>query len=363
MKIELETPVQNSFRVQQVSGMFSLEVGQTATDEIEYEEPPINEENWKIGLIVGPSGSGKSTVAKRLFGENLFFKGEWPESKAVIDGFDERLSIKDVTSILTAVGFSSPPAWVKPYSVLSNGEQFRCDLARALSLSKITNNPNTIIAFDEFTSVVDRTVGKVASAAISKGIKNGNIPCRFVAVTCHYDVAEWLEPDWILDMATGKVVRGCLRRPEIKLEVRKSNRNAWPIYRKHHYLNHSIGSACGQYYEAFINGVRCAFLSIVSSIGHKNLRQVGRLVVLPDFQGIGIGIKLLSFVSELYKRQNLTVRIITSNPAMIHGLKKKKDWVLKDFGKKTSGKNSNIKYKTSGDRITATFSYIGNREA
>ena len=47
-----------------------------------------------------------------------------------IDGLGER-PIKEITGLFTAVGFSSPPSWVKPYQVLSNGEQFRCDLARA----------------------------------------------------------------------------------------------------------------------------------------------------------------------------------------------------------------------------------------
>ena len=47
-------------------------------------------------------------------------------------------------------------------------------------------------------------MAKVCSAAIAKGIRRGHLPCRFVAVTCHYDVAEWLEPDWMLDMATGE---------------------------------------------------------------------------------------------------------------------------------------------------------------
>ena len=112
--------------------------------------------------------------------------------------------------MLTAVGFSSPPAWVKPYRVLSQGEQFRCDLARALLTGKRR------VVFDEFTSVVDRTVARIGSAAVAKAVRRsgaGVSPAntssaailvarkQFVAVTCHYDVAEWLEPDWVLDMA------------------------------------------------------------------------------------------------------------------------------------------------------------------
>ena len=77
----------------------------------------------------------------------------------------------------------------------------------ALSLSPASSIPHPLTVFDEFTSVVDRNVAKVCSAAIAKGIRRGSIPCRFVAVTCHYDVAAWLEPDWIVDMSTCELTR------------------------------------------------------------------------------------------------------------------------------------------------------------
>ena len=174
-------------------------------------------------------------MAKKLFGEHLYQRNEWPADRAVIDGLGD-LPIKQITGMFTAVGFSSPPSWIKPYHVLSNGEQFRCDLARALSQagnrdgtttqgvvpgqagsgtrSQVNHNntagqagsgthiDNSLVVFDEFTSVVDRNVARVVSAAIAKGIRAGRIGCRFVAVTCHYDVTEWLEPDWVIDMAT-----------------------------------------------------------------------------------------------------------------------------------------------------------------
>ena len=133
----------------------------------------------------------------------------------MVDCFGE-LPVRHVVELFTAVGFGSPPSWIKPYHVLSCGERFRCDLARALaaqlsgvgircraepSASHLAHS-HPLVVFDEFTSVVDRNVAKVCSAAIAKGIRRGHLPCRFVAVTCHYDVAEWLEPDWVLDMAT-----------------------------------------------------------------------------------------------------------------------------------------------------------------
>ena len=108
-----------------------------------------------------------------------------------IDGFSAG-SIKDITAVLTAVGFSSPPSWIKPYRVLSSGERFRCDLARAIL------EGGDLVVFDEFTSVVDRTVARIGSAAVAKAVRR--MGRRFVAISCHYDIAAWLEPDWVLDM-------------------------------------------------------------------------------------------------------------------------------------------------------------------
>jgi hypothetical protein len=208
-------PVHDSFRVQQVAGMFDVPLAEKAAERFEVELPDANEP-WQIGLIVGPSGSGKSTVARHAFAEQMYVGADWPADRAVVDCFGE-LPVRRVVDLFTAVGFGSPPSWIKPYNVLSNGERFRCDLARALSvvrspLSVATDNgPRTtdphVVVFDEFTSVVDRNVAKICSAAIAKGIRRGHLPCRFVAVTCHYDVAEWLEPDWVLDMATCKLHR------------------------------------------------------------------------------------------------------------------------------------------------------------
>lgn len=66
----------------------------------------------------------------------------------------------------------------------------RVELARAMLESDF-------IVFDEFTSVVDRQVAQTASMAINKAVHR--MDKQFIAVTCHYDVLEWLQPDWVFD--------------------------------------------------------------------------------------------------------------------------------------------------------------------
>ena len=229
IEVQLECPVFDSFRVQQVAGIFDVPLAKKLREQFTVDVPPLDFD-WHIGVIVGPSGSGKTTLARRLFGKQFIEHVQWPTDRAVIDCFDlmsprvdaslrdsrspPRLSIQHITGLLTAVGFSSPPSWVKPYHVLSGGERFRCDLARALAegwkpqppSNQVSNAADIpLIAFDEFTSVVDRNVARIGSAAVAKAIRSRQIHCRFVAVTCHYDILEWLEPDWVIDMSNARI--------------------------------------------------------------------------------------------------------------------------------------------------------------
>jgi ABC-type ATPase with predicted acetyltransferase domain len=143
---------------------------------------------WQVGVIVGRSGSGKTSIAKQLF-PDAYIKGFEYNHKCVLDDFPEELETGEITKALSSVGFASPPDWLKAYDCLSQGEKMRVDIARALCLNK------SLIVFDEFTSVVDREIAKVSAFAISKAVRRSNK--KFIAVTCHYDVVDWLQPDWV----------------------------------------------------------------------------------------------------------------------------------------------------------------------
>jgi hypothetical protein len=180
-----------SFRAQSVIGSFAL-----ADCKLEKRFKgilPIEEEPWQIGVIVGRSGTGKTSIAKELFGSSYINRFEYTH-KSILDDFPESLSVSDITKALCSVGFASPPDWLKSYDQVSQGEKMRVDIARALLLEQ------PLIVFDEFTSVVDREVAQISAYAISKAVrKTGK---RFIAVTCHYDVIDWLEPDWVFTTDT-----------------------------------------------------------------------------------------------------------------------------------------------------------------
>jgi ABC-type ATPase with predicted acetyltransferase domain len=177
----------DSFRAQSVVGSFTL-------NDVKLQKHfkgslPIEEDDWQIGIIVGRSGSGKSSIVKRLFPDSYISGFEYLH-ECLLDDFPENLETSEITHLLCNVGFASPPDWLKAYSCLSQGEKMRVDIARALCLTQ------KLIVFDEFTSVVDREIAKVSSFAISKAVRRQKDK-KFIAVTCHYDVVDWLEPDWV----------------------------------------------------------------------------------------------------------------------------------------------------------------------
>jgi ABC-type ATPase with predicted acetyltransferase domain len=180
-----ESKPKETFRISSVLNAFDLDIEKIRehfTGNID-----IDGKDWNVGLIVGGSGTGKSTIANEVFGD--YFTEYDYKSQAVIDDMPKGKSIKEITKAFTSVGFASPPSWLKPYEVLSNGEKMRCDLANCILQEK------EIIVFDEFTSVVNREVAKTGSYAISKAVKKLNK--KFIAVACHSDIIDWLEPDWI----------------------------------------------------------------------------------------------------------------------------------------------------------------------
>lgn len=321
--INLEAPFYDSLRVQKTSQNFDCDPKIYLKRELKYDVPPLDSD-WQIGLIVGPSGAGKTTVARQLLGESLYTGFDWARDKALIDNFPADMTTQQINFVLTAVGFSSIPAWIKPYNVLSNGEKFRADLALALSLGR----ENDVVAFDEYTSVVDRTVAKTASMALHKNIKKGRIKRRFVAVTCHYDLIEWLQPDWILDMESGACSGGCQRlRPEIRVEIRKTGKEFWKLFERHHYLRGNI-PACNDYWCGFIDDKPACF-TVVTNLQIRSTvhaKRVSRLVVMPEFQGIGIGGKFLSAVAAHYRRNNWDVYANGRHAAFVSFMRRSPDW-------------------------------------
>ena len=245
ISINRSSEIERTPRVELLESMFEIPSSEKLfvhlSGEINVDKP------WNIGLIVGPSGSGKTLLLNEYFGEPTQLN--W-KARSVIDDFSSSLSMEEIARVCQSVGFNTIPAWARPYSVLSNGEKFRVEIARRILEESNSPNQNVlcpIITVDEFTSVVDRQVAQFASHSIQKYVREKNK--KLVCASCHYDIIDWLQPDWILE--PGNPCRFTWRslraRPPITVAVSRVKYETWQLFKDFHYLSQDLNKAARCY--------------------------------------------------------------------------------------------------------------------
>lgn len=351
MKIDVTVSMDTAptTRMRQVSSMFDAPITKKASRKWSG-DVPIEDRTWSIGLIVGPSGAGKSTLARRMFGDE--FRASW-DHRSVIDNFDSQLSVEQISEALSAVGFNTIPAWLRPHGTLSNGEKFRCDLARML----VADMP--LVWVDEFTSVVDRQVAKIGSHALARYVR-GKTGRQFVAVGCHYDVIDWLQPDWVLEPASMTFAwRSVQRRPAIVGVVKRCSRSLWPMFAPYHYMSAEL-SLSARCFAVFIDERPIAFVGVlplpVSTGARKGeaIDRVSRVVVLPDWQGCGVAFRLLDSLGAAYTALDRRFRNYPATPGFIAAHRRKREWREISASKLRSRDQLG-----AGGRPCAVFEYVG----
>ena len=348
--------VESTFRTHQVMGMLDLPID-LAQGEFFAVDVPGLDEDWQIGAIVGCSGTGKTTVARAAFGEDALREPKWNRRRAIIDQLSDQ-PIEQITRVLTSVGLGNAPSWLRPFHVLSCGEQFRCQIARKILGGK------SLLVCDEFTSALDRKLARNLCISISRYIHREECKSRLVAVTNHIDVLPWLTPDWTLDMNTNALHWRRLRRPSLQFAVRRCHRSLWPRFARHHYLSGSL-SCAAKCYAALENGLPVAFCAVISMLGRPEIHRITRLVTLPDYQGLGIGGKLLNRVAKAERDEGYRVHITTSHPGLVHFLERSQLWRSRGRRLVTDAPRQigNCPLRTSLGRLTATFEFVSDPSA
>ncbi len=307
--------------------------------------------DWNIGVIYGGSGTGKTTLLKQ-FGtiEKINFDSE----KSLISNFDW-LEPNEATMLLSSIGLSSVPTWLRPFHLLSNGEQYRAELAYKIGKAK----ENEVVLIDEYTSVVDRDVAKSMSYALQKYIKKYNK--KIVLASCHFDIMEWLMPDWTYSPLKGRVEKHDYRlrkRPQIELQIFRGRYETWNIFKHHHYLSADLNKSSINY-VILMNDKPIGFVAILPfpGVGDEKTRRCSRIVILPDYQGLGLGKEILNYISSIYWKNEYQMYIRTMSPSLGLALEKDKNWIATSSNKKIPGKD------TSGrkliERPSFSYKYIG----
>lgn len=310
----------NSYRAARVKSLFNCESG---CDFKLQAELPIESNDWKIGVIVGGSGTGKSSLLRAAWPDEPVYQPTWPTDRPIIDAIAPAGDFNGVTAALAAVGLGSVPSWLRPWHALSEGEKFRANLARLIAEAPARAK------VDEFTSVVDRQIARFGALAFAKAWRRGG--GQVILSTCHRDVLDWIEPCWTFDTATGELARGRLhRRPSFTVDVYKTDWRHWPAFEPHHYLKLPKMVAAFNY-VAVVEGQLVAHVAFATRPGLCEARAC-RLVVMPEWQGAGVGMRFLNHVSELWRRGSnpykrpMPTLFHTSHPGLCEAIRRDKRW-------------------------------------
>lgn len=354
MKIELKHKIQNDKYTEYVYDNFDIQDRSETTTEVSFSLGEAKNFDWNIGVIYGSSGSGKTTILKQM-GE--LSKSSFDLNKSLISNFDF-LEPNEAAKLLSSMGLSSVPTWLRPFNLLSNGEQFRADIAYKVAKA----NDNDVILIDEFTSVVDRDVAKSMSFAIQKYLRKNNK--RMIVASCHYDVMEWLTPDWVCSPQKngGSLEKGqWLRqsRPKIELQVSRVESSTWDLFKKHHYLTENANKSC-KFLLFTWNKKPVGIAAMINQPrkGCPNGFAISRVVVLPDFQGLGLGVKICEFCAAIFKDIGGKIYIKTIHPALGVYFNSSENW----RGTLKNGKVGNTNDKNAVNRfsrVSYCHEYVG----
>ncbi|CAK9023620.1 Hypothetical protein SCF082_LOCUS16285 [Durusdinium trenchii] len=277
--------------------------------------------SWSIGAIIGPSGSGKSTNLKN-FGQGLPF--QWDPAKSVWD----QLPYGDKKKLLEAVTLGEAAAR-RSYDQLSAGERSLAQLARSLCSN------GSVITVDEFTSLLDRHRAYQVCTKIHPFIMERGI--QLVVAGCHKDIADWLRVNWVFEADSGELLQVqdftvgspppriavSFEVPKIDLVMRRletstRSRNIFAShFEAHHYMDGLLPTGLYGQLIRTTSGELVAFHAVSAQPGqiHNAMRE-SRLVVLPPWQGYGIGPRASTLAAELIVASGMRLFCKTSQEAL-----------------------------------------------
>ena len=328
-----------------------LDTIRTKYDIKDYVETPVTIPDLPkegLVLIVGTSGSGKSTILRSL-GHNQTVTIS--PCMSVIENFS---TAERGEELLLAAGLRSIPAWFRAPSTLSNGERHRFEMAVAIDQG--------IQCIDEFTSVVDRDTAKALAYSVRKYYDRN--PGVLYIASCHRDITDWLDPDYIYDtdvqeLSARRSLHLRLGRPKITLDIRGTTPDDWRRFSKYHYLDTRMSRSV-HCYVGLIGDKPVAFHAAIHSTNrdiHSYWRG-HRTVVLPEFQGLGIGTAFSDAIAEMYVSRGMRYFSKTAHPSFGEHREKSPLWRATS----TNRKSRKSSYLLKDGSIRAMPGYGGNAE-
>lgn len=363
LTVSLHSDPSKSFRCTKAANSLDIDVTKKLTHTLSVAadlEAPYN-----VGLIIGASGSGKTTLARHVFGDDAFREFLDP-TRPVIDQFPDDYTYDDCAAALNGVGLTAVTCWIRPAFTLSNGQKTRAEIA----LQMARDAERCVI--DEWTSVVDRTVAKIMSYCISKHARSARR--SVVLLSCHYDVIEWLNPDWIIDCNKQtftdrrSLCRNFQRSEQITFDVRKADRASWRYFSKYHYLSDRLPGGATETFGLFKGDEQVGFQCFANYVPHKPgtamKMHFNRTVIHPDYVGFGLGARFINATSEIMSRRGFEVMAKFSSAPVKRALDKHADkWRLISIDRqitKTAPTGNMIRAGGFREQVkTYSYRYIG----
>lgn len=346
--MKLESPVFKTFRCQKAADSLDINSEEKARHELsvfaDLKTP------YHIGLILGASGSGKTTLAKAIFGNDCFDVA-FDASRPVIEQFPEKWTYDECAAALAGIGLTAAPCWIRPMATLSNGQKARAEAALLMS-----QQAKSTICIDEWTSVVDRTVAKVMCHCLQKYARKSRQ--RVVVLSCHYDVVDWLNPDWVIDcnkqdyLDRRSMVGTHKRSDQLCFTIREVERESWKYFSKYHYLSKTLPGGKIYNFGLFHGNNQIGFQCFAAYIiGDMQTYFSNRTVIHPDYAGLGLGIILINETSKIMVKRGFKVKAKFSSTPIYRSMVKNELWkctkINKPIKKQFVGKVKNKSEKES----------------
>ena len=219
-----------------------------------------------------------------------------------------------------------------------------------------------IQCIDEFTSVVDRDTAKALAYSVRKYYDRN--PGVLYIASCHRDITDWLDPDYIYDtdvqeLSARRSLHLRLGRPKITLDIRGTTPDDWRRFSKYHYLDTRMSRSV-HCYVGLIGDKPVAFHAAIHSTNrdiHSYWRG-HRTVVLPEFQGLGIGTAFSDAIAEMYVSRGMRYFSKTAHPSFGEHREKSPLWRATS----TNRKSRKASYLLKDGSIRAMPGYGGNAE-
>jgi len=367
--VNLTTEIPVSFRTQKAANSLDIDVAKKCQHNFEIKADLATDYN--IGIIVGSSGSGKTTLAKMIFGEEAF-KDIIDLGKPIIDQLPEEMDYDECSQALNGIGLTAVPCWIKPAYTLSNGQRFRAEAV--LKMINCIEGQTSII--DEWTSVVDRNAAKVMSHCVQKYARRNKK--TIVLCSCHYDVIEWLNPDWIIDCNKQtyedrrSMVGTFKRTDQLRLDIREVGSETWKYFSKYHYLSSNLPGGKNYFFGLFLGQEQIGFQCYSAYVpGKPHIMYSNRVVIHPDYAGFGLGIRFINETAEYMKNKNFIVKAVFSSLPLYKSRKNDPKWRLTQIKKtikqqkvRLNGNFARLKSREKADKFRTkvkvfVFEYVG----